>query len=50
VDLDQKPERQMKKLAMIAVLFAVAFAAVGCGDTKPSGKPAGTSSTPPSKS
>ncbi len=27
----------MKKLAMIAVLFAVAFAAVGCGETKPTG-------------
>ncbi|MEO2091266.1 MAG: hypothetical protein ABGY75_17535 [Gemmataceae bacterium] len=32
----------MKKLAMIAVLFAVAFAAVGCGDSKPTG---GTKST-----
>jgi hypothetical protein len=28
----------MKKLAMVAVLFAVAFAAVGCGDTKPTTK------------
>ncbi len=35
----------MKKLAMIAVLFAVAFAAVGCGGTTPTTKPAGTTPT-----